>query len=395
MSRGFARAGWTAARRRPHCEAPPHAPFPTPAIAAPPPARRPPIPAPRGLPRGLPRRDEFRPEALFGPDYRRTGPAVLVGGGFSGAGVTRIPTAAGDFALRRWPAAPPPRARLSGLHALLAHLRRVDPTLPIAVPATTLAGETLFPLGDRLAQFEPWLPGDPLAPTPTPAQRAAAGVALARFHAAAESFAPPPAARPYFAPEAAGAPRSLLDRRERLRAWLDDGAARAAAALRDEPPSPFREHGERLLATLAAVGPSLAARLEEAARRPVPLAPVLRDVHREHLLFTGDRVTGLIDPAAALTDSPAADLARLAGSFASPSLEPLIAAYRTVRPLSDEEERLAGTLHDAGALLSGLAWVARGTWENHPEARTPAALDRLAHFAAVAARLDSPPGVLT
>ncbi|QDT18114.1 phosphotransferase [Alienimonas californiensis] len=314
--------------------------------------------------------------------------------GFSGAAVTRVQTSAGEFALRRWPAVPPPRARLEGLHALLAHVRRVAPDLPIAVPVATLGGETLFPLGNRLAQLEPWLPGEPLPATPTSSQLAAAGVALARFHSAAATFDPSPAARPYFAPTPVGTPRSLLDRRQLLAQWLDGGGERAAVCLRSEPPSPFRAHGECLLATLAAVGPTLAARLDAAAGRPVPLAPVLRDVHREHLLVAGDRVTGLIDPAAALADSPAADLARVASSFAVPSLAPLIVAYRTVRPLSEAEEALAGVLHDAGALLSGLAWVARGTWEEHPEARRPAALDRLAHFAAVAARIEPTPGVL-
>ena len=335
----------------------------------------------------------FDPTSLFGPAYRLTGPAEDRGGGFSGAGVRRTPTAAGVFALRLWPAAPPPRARLDGLHALLTHAARTDPGLPIAPPLPARDGRTLFPLGDRLAQWEPWLPGDPLPLDPSASELTAAAAALARFHAAAEGFDPPPAARTYFAGTDRGTPPSLTARRDRLARWLSGGADRAETSLRREPPSPFGEPARALLGVLRDLGPGLLDRLRDAARTPVPLAPALRDAHREHLLLSrdedgGDRVTGLIDPSAALADTPAADLARLAGSLRPGRLEPLLNAYRAARPLSDAEVRLARVLHDGGVLLSGLAWVARGTFEERPDARAPAAVDRLVHFAHAAERLE-------
>ncbi|NNJ27153.1 phosphotransferase [Alienimonas chondri] len=330
----------------------------------------------------------FDPVPLFGTEYRRTGPLTAVDGGFSGAGVTRIPTAAGTFALRIWPEKPPPRARLRGLHALLAHVRRVAPHVPIAAPVPTLGGETLFTHGKRLAQLEPWLPGEPLPTAPTGSQLKAAAEALARFHDAAESFVPAPAARPFFAATAGGRPRSVWDRWDRLRRWLESEGRRASEILRDEPASEFKEQGHRLLRTLELCGESLERRLSMACQA-IPLFPVLLDVHREHVLLSGGRVTGLIDPAAARVDTPAADLARLAVSLEPGRLPALIAAYRTSRPLFEEEERLAVLLHDSGALLSGLAWVARGTWEQRPGARDPAALARLTHFADVAERLEA------
>lgn len=48
-------------------------------------------------------------------------------------------------------------------------------------------------------------------------------------------------------------------------------------------------------------------------RQRVPVQLCFTDVHREHVLFSGDDVTGLIDYGAVKLDSPAVDLARLFG----------------------------------------------------------------------------------
>ncbi len=130
---------------------------------------------------------------------------------------------------------------------------------------------------------------------PTSAQLAAVASALARFHEAAESFVPSAAARPYFAP-AAGVPPLVAGPAGPARPLAGRGGEQAAGLLRGESASPFRDHGFRLLAALETVGTDLAARLDAAVRRPVPLFPVLRDVHRDHVLITGEQVTGLIDP---------------------------------------------------------------------------------------------------
>ena len=323
----------------------------------------------------------FDPAAAYGPAFRRAGPATPAGGGFSGAGVWRVPTASGDFALRLWPAAPPPRGRLAGLHALLAHVAGADPAVPVAAPVRTTGGETLIRLGGRLAQLEPWRPGEPLGVSPSSAELTAAAGAPARFHAAAASFVPTDAAAVYFASSPAGIPPSLTARRDRLGRWLAGTADRAERQLAAFPPGEFREAADLLLTRLRRDGPAASRELSRLAAAPVPLSPVLRDVHREHVLMTAGRVTGLIDASAALADSPAADLARLATSLAPDRLDELVAAYRTARPFTDEEADLARGLADAGALLSGLAWVARGTLEGVNVAADPAALARLRHFA--------------
>lgn len=47
------------------------------------------------------------------------------------------------------------------------------------------------------------------------------------------------------------------------------------------------------------------------------LQPCIRDIWHDHVLFDGDRVTGLIDFGAMQIDTPATDIARLVGSLQS------------------------------------------------------------------------------
>jgi len=63
-------------------------------------------------------------------------------GGFSGAGIWRVVTDRGNFALRRWPRSQLPPVRILGLHRLLTHLCQDGLTF-VAVPLMTADGTTL------------------------------------------------------------------------------------------------------------------------------------------------------------------------------------------------------------------------------------------------------------
>ena len=92
----------------------------------------------------------------------------------------------------------------------------------------------------------------------------------------------------------------------------------------------------------------------------VPVQPCIRDIHREHMLFEGNRVTGLIDFGAMRPDSCAGDIARLIGSLTGDD-EQLwaigIDAFRQEFPLSDSERHLARVYNASGVLLSGMNWL--------------------------------------
>jgi Ser/Thr protein kinase RdoA (MazF antagonist) len=117
----------------------------------------------------------------------------------------------------------------------------------------------------------------------------------------------------------------------------------------------------------------------------MPLQPCVCDPWHDHILFTGDAVTGLIDFGSAKIDHVAVDLARLLGSLVGDD-ERLwltgITAYRRLRPFSDDEHRLAHDLDRTGTLLAATHWL---RWLYHEGRRydQPAAvLERLRRLAA-------------
>jgi homoserine kinase type II len=77
-------------------------------------------------------------------------------------------------------------------------------------------------------------------------------------------------------------------------------------------------------------------------------------------LFTGDRVTGLVDFGAMRVESVAGDVARLLGSLAGDnhSLWSIgLEAYASVRPLSDAEQSLVSAFDQSGVVLAALNWI--------------------------------------
>ena len=125
----------------------------------------------------------------------------------------------------------------------------------------------------------------------------------------------------------------------------------------DDPARPAAERAWRLLPGRIDVIPDL---LKRWADRTWPLQPCLCDVWHDHVLFDGDRVTGLIDYGAMKIDHLAVDLARLLGSLVEYDLsgwEIGLTAYREVRPLSADEEVLARALDATGTIAAAAVWL--------------------------------------
>ncbi|HUQ68242.1 MAG TPA: phosphotransferase [Planctomycetaceae bacterium] len=287
--------------------------------------------------------------------------------GFSGAGVVRVETALGPVAVRRWPAGWLPE-RLRGLHRLLAHIQRQGWEF-VAVPFRTDTGDTLVEAAGAWWQVEPWLSGRADYHRQPSRQKLSAGMtALARWHLAASGFQPHPSESTWFRPTGSGICPATEERLHAI-AKLSPPMIRdwQALALRNAPTDlrPFATQlGDGVIPRLSMVH----GQLLSATTNSVPLQPCLRDVWHDHILYTGDVVTGLIDPSASRTDSVAVDLARLLGSLVEDHLADwrfALDEYARLRPLSLFEQRLIPILDRSGVVLSAVTWL---KWLG-PEAR--------------------------
>jgi homoserine kinase type II len=107
----------------------------------------------------------------------------------------------------------------------------------------------------------------------------------------------------------------------------------------------------------------------------------LCDVWHDHVLFTGDEVTGIIDYGAAKMDNVAADLARLLGSFIGDDVtmyEIGLDAYAAVRPLTDDERRLVPLLDRSGVVLGLANWLRQIFQQGCTMKNRTAVVDRIA-----------------
>ena len=126
--------------------------------------------------------------------------------------------------------------------------------------------------------------------------------------------------------------------------------------------------------------PQLPPLLQPWVSRPLPLHPCLCDVWHDHVLFTGDRVAGIIDYGAMKVDHAAVDLARMLGSLAGDdetAWQAGFAAYCSVCTFSKEDERLAHVLDVSGTVLGVANWLMRIAVENRPALEQAAVARRL------------------
>ncbi|HLW68068.1 MAG TPA: phosphotransferase, partial [Gemmataceae bacterium] len=130
------------------------------------------------------------------------------------------------------------------------------------------------------------------------------------------------------------------------------------ASAEHDPVSPV---AGRIWALLPPFLPEIETRLQ-CWTGPRRLQPCLCDIWHDHVLFTGDGVTGIIDYGSMRLDTPAADLARMLGSLVGDDLamwNPGFAAYREVRPLDEAEATLARVLDWTGVVLGAANWLYR------------------------------------
>jgi Ser/Thr protein kinase RdoA (MazF antagonist) len=102
------------------------------------------------------------------------------------------------------------------------------------------------------------------------------------------------------------------------------------------------------------------ARLARFVSISLPLHYVLRDIHRDHLLFRPDATYCFIDFDAMRIDTPLTDLARLLGSLGGDRTDAVtlgIEGYRRYRSLSNELWEVVELLDQTTSLAAMMTWV--------------------------------------
>ncbi len=310
----------------------------------------------------------------------------LVGaGGFSGSQLWRVTAASGVYCLRRWPEETTAE-RLAFIHSYQRHLRGAGLTF-IPELAATRRGESFVEQGG-LWELAAWMPGTAdYRENPSPARLTAAMQAVARIHLAATAMP---------GQHRSGTSPGIAARREKLRELSAGGIERIEAAVARRPLG-WDDFARKVCAKFRKHAPGVEQRLADAATISGPLFPCLRDIWHDHVLFTADDVTGIIDFGAARVESPAGDIARLVGSLVGEVhhhriWDTALAAYEATRPLGASQRMLVRAFDAGTLLLSGINWL---TWLylEQREFEDAAAVTR--RLAEITARLERIPTLRT
>jgi Ser/Thr protein kinase RdoA (MazF antagonist) len=280
-------------------------------------------------------------------------PRVLVSlgncGGFSGARLWRGQSELGDVCLRAWPPGGHSQGSLEQIHTLMTRARQAALTFVPLVYATR-EGQTCLMHAGRLWELVSWQPGKAdYAVSPSVERLQAACAALAQLH---EAWTP---ASPAYGPCPA-----LARRLAKASEWLAFASKGRPIPLTGEDLDPLTRQVRRAWPFLLRLMPTVSDRLVPWQQRSFSWQPCLCDVWHDHLLFSGHRLTGLIDYGSVKMDHVAVDLARLLGSLHGDYRQGWqigLAAYREIRALSAEEEALAQTLDQTGVILGAATWL--------------------------------------
>ena len=267
-------------------------------------------------------------------------------GGFSGARLWRLDGPAGPLCLRAWPAGFSPQ-RLDFIHHCMNHARTAGLAFVLRL-FVTAARTTAIEYAGRLWELQEWLPGEAdyhRDPSPEKLRRRSSPWPGCTF------AGKPPSRR------RAASVRPSPD------GWKSSGNGvnwcNPAGGRRREPTT-RRGRRRKTPGGCCRNGSTPYPSCWRWADRTWPLRPCLCDVWHDHVLFDGDRVTGMIDYGAMKIDHPAVDVARLLGSLVEDDLEGwamALTVYREVRPLSDDEAELARALDVTGTIAAAAVWL--------------------------------------
>ncbi len=276
-----------------------------------------------------------------------------IGSGLSGSLIFRGSSPAGPVCLRGWPPASVSAKRLHELRCLveLTHSHRCH-LLPGYLSGEN--GEFFVSARGRFWELTEWMPGiADYQAHPSDARLESALGSLALLHrvwSVSTIMAPSPA---------------VETRITRLSRWLQKDWS---PAMNPHRTPTLEAHGRIEIGQLPALFNDTLEALQKHGMQILNLldainAPrvrqhwVLRDIWGDHVLFSGDEVTGIVDLGAARIDEPATDLSRLLGSLEPRAVGRWQQGLRTYQNLQPMVDPLRVVVLDyASCLISALQW---------------------------------------
>ncbi|QDS98913.1 phosphotransferase enzyme family protein [Adhaeretor mobilis] len=273
-------------------------------------------------------------------------------GGLSGARLWKIDYQEQSYCLRQLPDRPPAE-RLAEIHGFLDHLQSQQCQFTPRV-MRTLRGETHIFENGHAWELLTWLPGAALPVKDLQGEQTKTALeTLATVHILADSLRTSPEV-------SSGGSRGIQVRDSTLKGLSQDIYQARMAELIVTSDSLYAERCQRMFAALRSCLPIIQEEVAKVVQMPLPLRWILGDVHREHLLFTGNEVTGLIDFGAVRVDSPMTDVARLLGSTTLDDHEKWTAgltAYTLIRRISPSELATMAAFDAGGVAVAANRWL--------------------------------------
>jgi len=199
-------------------------------------------------------------------------------------------------------------------------------------------------------EVAPWMPGvASFQNAPSAAKLAAAMQCLATFHQKTASYASKRTVAP-----------GILARLKHFDELMHGQLEAIQAACQQPAWDDLLSRADHMLASFRQHAATTRGLLTQAANHQVIVHPCIRDVWHDHVLFTEDEVTGIVDFGAMRTDHVAADIARLLGSLVGDdqaAQQVGLDAYRKIRPLKDAELFLIKAFDRSSTLLAGMNWL--------------------------------------
>ena len=324
--------------------------------------------------------------------------------GASGARILRCPVDENEsLALRRYPKSTQ-LVRVDEIHKILHHASsRGCDIVPRILPLT----RDTYPYVEDgyLWELSEWKPGSPLDADATVEQIASGARAIGEFHRATQGLV----AAVKVCPAVSNRVHRIHKLDSLLQNAIDDGlrlTENGHVAFPQTLQNTLKNAAAFLKFHWADFRRSSLRRLKPFENLKVPCQYVLRDVHREHVLFSTDgsgrqRVTGIIDFDAIRIDCPETDLARWLSSFEKWWNTPeevwatALAGYRRGSSLENRDQKsdslelmreLVTLLADTGIMIGLANWL---VWLIYEKRRFPSVLaidERIAELCQFAKR---------